>query len=105
MQRKVSDMKQVASELEEKGFEEAVRVSQLTLTWAFIQCLQMRSVFWKGVTFLNESGSDVGHCPGTTVGHFGTSEDTKGFTEVPKNVTLLRPVISKLMDKVAQSVT
>jgi hypothetical protein len=31
----------------------------------------------------------------------GTSKDTEGFSEVPKNVSLLEPVIDKLIDKVA----
>jgi hypothetical protein len=64
----------------------------------------MHSAFWRGVALLNESGSDMGQCLGPTAGPSGILEDTKGFTEVPKDVTLLHPVISKLMDKVVQSV-
>jgi hypothetical protein len=37
MQGNISETKQGASELEEKCFEDAVHVSQLTLTWALIQ--------------------------------------------------------------------
>jgi hypothetical protein len=64
----------------------------------------MRTAFWRGVALLNESASDVGQCLGPSAGPSGTLEDTKGFTEFPKNATLLRPVMSKLMEKVAQSV-
>jgi hypothetical protein len=61
----------------------------------------MRSAFWKGVDVLNESDSGADKCPGPTAGPSGPSADTEGFNEVPKNVTLLQPVINKLVDKVA----
>lgn len=63
----------------------------------------MHAAFWRGVAFLNESGSDT--CPhqGSMAGPSGTLKDTEGFTEIPKNAMLLRPSIGQLMDKVAQS--
>jgi hypothetical protein len=63
--------------------------------------LQMRSAFWRGVSLLGDSNSDGRQCRGSTEASLGTSKDTEGFSEVPKNVSLLEPVIDKLIDKVA----
>lgn len=63
----------------------------------------MRSAFWRGVALLNESDFDAGQHREPMVGPSNSSADTGGFSEVPKTVTLLKPVISNLMDKVAQS--
>lgn len=65
----------------------------------------MRSAFWNGVALLNESESDMRQNQGPMAGPSSAPADTKGFSEVPKNVTLLQPVIQKLMDKVAPSIT
>jgi hypothetical protein len=62
----------------------------------------MRSAFWRGVTLLKELDSDVSQHQGSTIASSGPSRDTEGFSETPKNASLLEPVISKLMDKVAQ---
>jgi hypothetical protein len=58
----------------------------------------MCSAFWRGVTLLKESDSDVGSASS------GPSRDTEGFSGAPKNASLLEPVISKLIDKVARRV-
>lgn len=61
----------------------------------------MRSAFIKGVNLLNESDFGVGKHPRPMEGPSSPTADTKGFSEIPKDVTLLQPVISKLVDKVA----
>ena len=62
----------------------------------------MRSAFWNGVTLLNGMGSDVGQYQQGISGPSIPSANAEGFSEVPKSVTLLQPVIGKLIDKVAQ---
>ena len=49
---------------------------------------------------LKQSDSDAGQCQESTVASLGTSRNTEGFTEVPKNVKALEPVIGMLVDKV-----
>jgi hypothetical protein len=63
----------------------------------------MQSAFWNGVTLLNGMGFDVGQHQQGTAGSSSPSADAEGFSEVPKSVTLLQPVIGKLIDKVAQA--
>ncbi|KAI9428912.1 hypothetical protein H4582DRAFT_2066213 [Lactarius indigo] len=82
MQGKSSEMKQGVYESEENSFKEA-----------------MRSAFWNGVKLLNGMESDVGQHQQGMVGPSGPTADAKGFSEVPKSVTLLQPVIGKLIDK------
>ncbi|KAH9012495.1 hypothetical protein EDB85DRAFT_2158981 [Lactarius pseudohatsudake] len=82
MQGKSSEMKQGVSESEENSFKEA-----------------MQSAFWNGVTLLNGMGSDVGQHQQGIAGPSSPSADAEGFSEVPKSVTLLQPVIGKLIDK------
>ena len=53
---------------------------------------------------LKKLDSDVGQCQESAVASSGPSRDTKGYSEVPKNVGLLEPVIGKLMSKVAHKV-
>ncbi|KAI9447433.1 hypothetical protein H4582DRAFT_2067994 [Lactarius indigo] len=82
MQGKSSEMKQGVYESEENSFKEA-----------------MRSAFWNGVKLLNGMESDVGQHQQGMVGPSGPTADAEGFSEVPKSVTLLQPVIGKLIDK------
>lgn len=69
---------------------------------ALIRCLKMRSAFWRGVALLKGSSSNLGGSQGPAVGPSNSSASTKGFSEVPKNVALLKPVIRQLIDKVNQ---
>jgi hypothetical protein len=64
----------------------------------------MRSAFWRGVTLLKESDSDASQCRGSMVASSGPSRYAEGFSEAPKNVSLLEPVIGRLMEKVARKV-
>ncbi|KAI9437292.1 hypothetical protein H4582DRAFT_2058286 [Lactarius indigo] len=82
MQGKSSEMKQGVYESEENSFKEA-----------------MRSAFWNGVKLLNGMESDVGQHQQGMVGPSSPTADAEGFSEVPKSVTLLQPVIGKLIDK------
>ncbi|KAI9436456.1 hypothetical protein H4582DRAFT_2058751 [Lactarius indigo] len=77
MQGNESEIQKHVSELEENNFKEA-----------------MRSEFWKGVSFLSETDSDAGRHQREMTG-----PSNGGFSEVPKNVVLLQPVIQKLIDK------
>ena len=63
----------------------------------------MRSAFWRGVSLLSDSKSDGGQHQSSTESSLGTSKNAEGFSEVPKNVSLLEPVIDKLIDKVADN--
>ena len=49
---------------------------------------------------LKQSDSEAGQCQESTVASPGTSRSTEGFTEVPKNVKALEPIIGMLVDKV-----
>jgi hypothetical protein len=62
--------------------------------------LQMRLAFWRGVAILKELDSDGSQHQESTATSSNLSRDTEGFSEVPKNMTLLEPVIGKLLDKV-----
>jgi hypothetical protein len=62
----------------------------------------MCSAFWRGVALLNESQS--GQHQGETAVLSGPSSHVEGFSEIPKDVMTLKPVIGLLMDKVTQSV-
>ena len=64
----------------------------------------MRSYFWKGVLFLNESDSNAGQHQGEMAGPSNPLADNNSFSEVPKNVELLQHVFQKLIDKVDHSV-
>jgi hypothetical protein len=68
----------------------------------------MHSAYWRGVTLLqelNSSDPEVGQHHGPAVAPVSPSKDTEeGFTEVLKNVTLLKPVIKKLRAEVAHAV-
>ena len=64
----------------------------------------MRSAFWRGVAPPNESQSDVCQCQEATAVISGPSPHTEGFSEIPKDVMTLKPVIGLLMKKVTQSV-
>jgi hypothetical protein len=66
----------------------------------------MCSAFWRGVTLLKGSDSlnpDVGQhqVQGELITSAGSSTNTKGFTELLKNVMLLEDGIGRLMDKVS----
>ena len=64
--------------------------------------LQMCSAFWRGATLLKKSiALDMGQHQGEPAASAGPSTDTESFSELPRNVTLLEGVISKLTDKVA----
>jgi hypothetical protein len=60
----------------------------------------MCSAFWRGVALLNKSNTDVGQPQRKTLGPPGLLAGTSSFSEVPKNVKALQPVICKLIDKV-----
>ncbi|KAF8257439.1 hypothetical protein EI94DRAFT_1709000 [Lactarius quietus] len=64
-----------------------------------VQSQKMSSAFRKGVLLLKELDSDGSWCWESTVTFSGPSSDAGGINEVPKNVTLLEPVIGRLMDK------
>lgn len=64
----------------------------------------MCSEFWKGVSFLNKTDSDAGQHQRAMAGPSNPSADSEGFSEVPKNMALLQPVVQKLIDKVIWSV-
>jgi len=51
---------------------------------------------------LKQSDSDVDHQQESMVASSGPSRDTEGFTEVPKDVKALEPVIAMLIDKVGR---
>jgi hypothetical protein len=101
-------MEQGTSQVKNNNFEEEVCVQKTSVApdGAIIQCLQMRSAFWRGVTLLKESDSsepDVGQHQGEPVAEAGPSTSAEAFSELPKHVILLKPVIGKLMDKVAHA--
>jgi hypothetical protein len=78
--------------------------TSVALDGAIIQCSQMRSAFWRGVTLLKELNSlepDVCQHQGEPVAEAGPSTSTKGFSELLKKVMPLEPVTGKLMHKVA----
>ena len=54
---------------------------------------------------LKDMDSEAGQHQGSMVVSLGPSRDAKRFSEVPKGVSSLEPVIGMLMDKVAQRVT
>ena len=62
----------------------------------------MSSTFWRGVALFNQSDSNAGQSQVSAVAASGLSRDPEGFSEFLKNVMLLKSVIDKLMDKVAQ---
>ena len=49
---------------------------------------------------LKQLDSDAGQCQESMVASPGTSRNAEGFTEVPKNVKALEPIIGMLVDKV-----
>ena len=51
---------------------------------------------------LKQSDSDVDHRQESMVASSGPSRDIQGFTEVPKDVKALEPVIAMLIDKVGR---
>ena len=48
---------------------------------------------------LKQSDSDVDHQQESMVASSGPSRDTEGFTEVPKDVKALEPIIAMLIDR------
>ena len=62
----------------------------------------MRSAFRRGVEILNDRASDSVQNQGNPTGNPGkpAPENLEGISVVPKNVTQLKPVIDKLMQKV-----
>jgi hypothetical protein len=73
-----------------------------SISIALIGCTQMRSAFLKGVELLSVPESNPVQTQGRTVEKSSkySSEQMEGISGVPKNVTQLQPVISKLMCKV-----
>ena len=51
---------------------------------------------------MKQSDSDADHWQESMVASSGPSRDTEGFTEVPKDVKALEPVIAMLIDKVGR---
>lgn len=64
----------------------------------------MRSAFWRGVALLNESQPDAGQPQGETAVESGPSSHAEGFSEIPKDVMALKPVIGLLMKTVSDSI-
>ena len=62
------------------------------------KCPQMHSAFWRGLELLNSQETDAAQ--NQVQGIESLSKSNVGMGVVPKDVTLLEPVIDKLMSKV-----
>jgi hypothetical protein len=104
MQAKSLETKQNASGSEDNCFEEEVCVLRLLLPHCNTKSMSLDALcIIEGAALLNELQPDVGQHQGEKAVPSGPSSHVEGFSEIPKDVMTLKPVISLLVEKVAQS--
>jgi hypothetical protein len=101
-------MEQGASQVNNSNFEKEVCVQRLACPWtgAIIESCRCALLSGGELHFSKRSESlnpDVGQhqVQGELIASAGSSTNTKGFTELLKNVTLLEAGMGRLMDKVS----